>query len=175
VSAAAASSAGRKSSAAARQGPADPLAAVVFVLLALACVGALFLTQRLKHTATVVQEVRLAAAFAPTSAAGGPTEAISFRIAHDDDVTVAVIDGSGNRVATIIADHPLHRYRHLYLHWNGHTGTCPAPTAATCASAMTGPLAAPGSYRLRITLVGEHRTVDSPNAFRLLAAQGAGA
>ncbi len=175
MSAAAASSAGRGRSAADRSGPVDPLATVVFVLLALACVGALVITQRLKHTATVVQEVRLAAAFAPSAAAGGPSEAMSFRTANNDDVTVEVIDGSGDVVATVIADHPQRRYRHLYLYWNGHTGSCAAPAAATCASRMTGPLAAPGSYRIRITLVHERRTVDSPNAFRLLAPGGTGA
>ncbi len=170
MNAATASSAARE-----RSGPLDPLAAAVFLLLVLACIGALFVTQRLKHTATVVQEIRLAPAFAPTAAAGGPSEATSFRTANNDDVTVEVIDGSGNVVATVIADHPQRRYRHLYLYWDGHTGPCAAPAAATCPSTMTGPLAAPGSYRLRITLLHERRTVDSPNAFRLLSAARTGA
>ncbi len=158
-----------------RTGPADPLAGVVFALLAVACFGALFLTQRLKHTPTVVQEIRLAPAFAPAAAAGGPTEALSFQIAHDDHVTVTVINGSGDVVATLIAGHFQHRYRHLHLYWNGHVGPCPAPAGLTCASTMTGALAAPGSYRLRITLARQRRTVNSPNAFRLLAPGSDGA
>ncbi len=158
-----------------RAGPADPLAGVVFALLAVACLGALFLTQRLKHTPTAVQEIRLAPAFAPTAPAGGPAEALSFEIAHNDAVTVTVTNGSGNVVATLIADHYQHRYRHLHLYWNGHVGPCPAPSALTCASTMTGPLAVPGSYRLRITLAHQRRTVNSPNAFRLLAPGSNGA
>jgi hypothetical protein len=148
----------------------QPLAALVFGLLVVACFGAFFLTQHLKHTPTAVQEVRLGASFAPTATAGGPSEAVSFRIANNDAVTVTVVDASDNAVATLVADHPQHRYRHLYLHWNGHRGPCAAPTAATCASTESGPLVAPGSYRLRITLVHEGRSVYSPNSFRLLAA-----
>ena len=157
-----------------RAGRADPLAGVVFALLAAACFGALFLTQRLKHTPTAVQEIRLAPAFAPTAAAGGPTEALSFQIAHDDAVTVTVINGSGNVVATLIAGHYQHRYRHLHLYWNGHVGPCAAPAATACASTLTGALAAPGSYRLRIALAEQQRTVSSPNAFRLRGSGGSG-
>ena len=157
-----------------RAGPADPLAGVVFALLAAACFGALFLTQRLKHTPTVVREIRLAPAFAPTAAAGGPYEALSFEIAHNDAVTVTVINGSGDAVATLIAGHYQHRYRHLYLYWNGHVGRCAAPAGVACASTITGPLAAPGSYRLRITLAQQRRTINSPNAFRLRAPAGSG-
>ena len=141
----------------------------MFALLVLACFGAIFLTQRLKHTPTAVQEIRFDSSFAPTAAAGGPTQAISFRTAHNDEVVVRVTDGAGDVVATIVAGYPVHRYRHLHLYWNGHTGPCAAPASPACAGSMTGPLAAPGSYRLRITLVHERRTVDSASSFRLLA------
>ncbi len=148
----------------------DPLASVAFALLVVACFGAFFVTQRLKHTPTAVQEIRLTDSFAPTAAPGGPTETMSFHDANTDEVTVAVIDGAGNVVATVITDHPQLRYRRLRVFWNGHGGSCPSPTALSCASTESGPLVAPGSYRLRITLVHERRTIDSPNAFRLLAA-----
>ena len=152
-----------------RRAATDPLAGAVFALLVLACFGAFFLTQRLKHTPTAVQEIRLTASFAPTAAAGGPTETMSFHIARNDDVTVAVVDGADDAVATVTADHPQRRYRRLRVFWNGHHGPCPAPTSLSCASTESGPLVAPGVYRLRITLIHEDRTLYSPDSFRLLA------
>lgn len=175
MSEAAAPVGGRAASAPRGAAPVQPLAALVFALLVLACFGAFFLTQRLKHTPTVVQEIRLTTSFAPTAAAGGPTEMMSFHDANTDEVTVAVVNGAGDVVATVITDHPQRRYRRLRVFWNGHSGPCPAPTALTCAATESGPLVAPGSYRLKITLVHERRTIDSPNAFRLLAAGRAGA
>ena len=147
----------------------DPLAGAVLALLVLACFGAFFLTQRLKHTPTAVQEVRLAVAFAPTARPGGPTEMMSFHIANTDKVTVQILDASGNVTATVISDREQLRYRRLRVYWNGHTGPCAAPSALTCASSKSGPLAAPGVYRLRISLLYQHLSIPSPNSFRLRA------
>jgi hypothetical protein len=147
----------------------DPRAAAVFGLLVLACLGAFFLTQRLKHTPTAVGSIRLAVSFAPTPAPDGPSERMSFHIIKNDRVTVAVVDGTGAVAATVIFDHPLRRYKRLLMYWNGHRGPCPAPGALTCASTESGPLVAPGTYRLRITLLGQHRTLYSPQSFRLQA------
>lgn len=146
----------------------DPLAGVVFALLVLACIGAFFLTQRLKHTPTAVGSIRLTASFTPTAAAQGPSERISFHIIKTDRVTVSVVDSANDTVATIISAHPLRRYKRLLMYWNGHRGPCPAPSAESCASTESGPLAAPGFYRLRITLLDQHRTLYSPESFRLL-------
>jgi len=150
----------------------DPLAGVVFALLVLACFGAFFLTQHLKHTPTAVQSIRLGASFAPSAAAGGPTERMSFHIAKNDHVTVAVVDGADDVVATVIADHAQRRYRRLLVFWNGHRGPCAAPTSLACANTEAGPLAAPGVYRIRITLRDQNRTLYSPDSFRLLAPGG---
>jgi len=146
----------------------DPLAGVVFALLVLACIGAFFVTQRLKHIPTAVGSIRLTASFAPTAAAQGPSERISFHIIKDDRVTVAVVDSADDTVATLVSNHSQLRYRRLLVYWNGHRGPCTAPSALGCASTETGPLAAPGLYRLRITLSDQHRTLYSPESFRLL-------
>ena len=66
----------------ARRGPADPLAGVVFGCLVAACLGAFFLTQRLKHTPTAVQTFELTPLFSPHRGARLEQEAISFKLKH---------------------------------------------------------------------------------------------
>ncbi len=118
---------------AARAGPrraasADPLAQVVFALLVLACFAAFFVTQRLKHTPTVVQNVQADALLLADpgrprqrrrrspSSSPAPTR-----------VTVTIIDSAGDIVATLCA-----------------TTRCPATNSSRCAG--TGAAAAPHGY-----------------------------
>ena len=133
---------------------ADPLARIVFALLVLACFAAFLLTQRLKHTPTAVQNFELSTAFSPYPAGHTKLEAISFKLAQADEVTVTIIDSSGDTVATLVRDAPVPRYKQFSLRWNGRTGTAHRfGTLVTPAGALMlvpeneGPLAPPGEYR----------------------------
>jgi hypothetical protein len=153
----------------------DPLARGVFALLVLACFAAFFVTQRLKHTPTVVQRFELNPSFSPYRADRLKQEGISFKLARADAVTVAIIDSSGDVVATLVRDYPAPRYKQFSLRWNGRRGTARGERVTRTASGRAilvprtdGPLAPPGEYRVRVTLREQGRTVLSPRAFTLV-------
>lgn len=163
------SSAGRE--ARPREPGVERLAGVVFALVVLASFAAFAITQRLKHTPTAVQNFEMNTAFKPTrvpaaacrgrvpSAQVNATERIeylSFKLAQADRVTVAIVDSAGDEVATLVRGLPVERYKQVSLCWNGHRG----PTER-------GRLAAPGEYRLRVSLRAQHLTKYSPRSFAL--------
>jgi hypothetical protein len=151
------------------------LAGAVFAALVLASFAAFFLTQRLKHTPTAVQNFEMTPAFRPTRApaaacrgrvprrlvgASRQIEYLSFKAAQADDVTVEIVDAAGDDVATIARDYPVQRYKQLSLCWNGHRGP-----------AQRGGLAAAGDYRLRVSLRHQSRPVYSTRSFTLETAR----
>ena len=162
----------------ARRAPAqrtDPVAQVVFVLVVLACFAAFFLTQRLKHTPTVVQNVKMTSTFSPPGPPPEGQEAISFRLSQADDVTVTILDSAGATVATLVQDHPVARYKQFSLRWNGRRGyprgivTLKSPTGRPILLPVnTGPLAPAGEYRVRVVLRGQGRELLLPRSFRLV-------
>jgi len=135
----------------------SPLARLVFALLVLACFGAFFLTQRLKHIPTVVQHFEFSSRFAPQGQ--HKIERISFRIRSADLVDVSVVDAAGRPVIALASGLALPSYQQRRFAWGGLTtsGT-PAP---------------PGVYRVQVRLRGQGRTVLSPRSFRLVAPAGA--
>jgi hypothetical protein len=153
------------------------LAGAVFAALVVACFAAFAITQHLKHTPSAVQRFLGDPWFEPAAAGGvsGPhsVEDLSFRIAKSDDVTVEVIDSSGNVVATLLHDRPLARYTQLSFQWDGRRGptTPPPPASGTPHDRLMpvdrGPLAAHGEYRVRVHLLHQNRTVPSPRSFEL--------
>jgi hypothetical protein len=152
----------------------DRAPGVIFALLVSACFVAFFLTQRLKHTPTLVQRFQLTPSLSPSGAPEERLEAISFKISHADEVTVTIVDSSGGDIATLVRDRPLVRYKQFSLRWNGHRGVAhgytyihtpggryvPVPTTR-------GPLAAAGEYRVRVSLREQNRTLLSPRTFTL--------
>ena len=149
---------------------------IVFALLVVACFVAFFLTQRLKHTPTVVQAFKLTPRFAPATSGEGKLEKISFRLAHSDRVTVAIVDSSGSDVATLLRDLPVVRYKQLSLRWTGREGSArgyalvPGPNGRHALEPrIRGRLAPAGEYRVRVSLRKQHRTVLSPRTFALVA------
>jgi hypothetical protein len=159
-------------------GPAaEPLARFLFAVLVVACFAAFFLTQRLKHTPTVVQRFERTPTFVPTSADPEKRqERISFKVSHADTVTVTVIDAKGNAVATLVRNQPVARYKQFSLRWNGRTGPARRHEELTSGSGHrtlvpqnTGRLAPPGEYRVRVTLRRQGGEVLSPWSFTLLA------
>jgi len=153
----------------------EPLAAIVFALLVVACFAAFFVTQRLKHTPTAVQRFELTPNFTPGSSGPDAQEAISFKLAHADEVTVAIIDGKGDVVATLVRDFPVAGYKQFSLRWNGRMGTArgyrvtyTAHGHPVLSPTTLGPAAAAGEYRVEVTLRRQKRTVRSPSSFTLI-------
>jgi hypothetical protein len=148
----------------------------VFALLVVACFGAFFVTQRLKHTPTLVQRFELTPFFAPAPHGGHvKLEAISFKLSHSDEVTVTIVDSTGNDVATLLRDHALARYKQFSLRWNGRRGSASrfAFVSTESGRAVLLPLtrgapAPAGVYRVRVSLRNEHRSVQSPRTFTLV-------
>ena len=140
-----------------------------------ACLGAFFLTQRLKHTPTAVQTFELTPVFSPYPGSRSEQEAISFKLKQADSVTVTVIDSEGDVVATLVRDRPLPRYKQFSLRWNGRRGTARRYTHIVTPAGHsilvpvnTGALAPPGEYRVRVTLRKRSQPVLSPRSFQLV-------
>lgn len=151
------------------------LPGAVFAVLVVACFVAFFVTQRLKHTPTLVQRFELTPFFSPTPRGHIKLEAISFKLSHADRVTVTILDSTGTDVATLVRERPLERYKQFSLRWNGRRGLPAgfglAPTSAGRAVLLPlnrGALAAAGEYRVRVSLRDEHRSVLSPRSFTLV-------
>ena len=151
------------------------LAQIVFAALVLACLGAFVLTQRLKHTPTVVQSFKLTPIFSPNPTGHIKEERISFKLASADEVTVTILDGEGDQVATLVRDQPVARYKQFSLRWNGRYGTASAHKTFPGANGTpiviptnTGKPAPAGEYRVRVTLRKQHRSVFSPGDFTLV-------
>jgi hypothetical protein len=153
----------------------DPLARIVFALLVAACFAAFLITQRLKHTPTAVQEFKLTPFFSPYPTGHVKQAAISFKLAHAEDVTVTIIDADGNTVATLIRRHPVARYKPFSLRWNGRRGTAGHLATTTTPHGLVillpengGAIAPAGEYRVRLALQ-HHGPVLSPNSLTLVA------
>jgi len=158
----------------AREGGPGKLAAAVFAVLVLACLLAFFLTQRLKHRPTSVQQFKLTPNFAPTPAGRHKQEQISFKLAHAERATVAIIDARGNVVATLLRGYPVPRYKQLSLRWNGRRGTARSYRSVTAPDGHTylvpanrGRRAPAGEYRVRLRLSRQREPVLSPRSFTL--------
>ncbi|TMK25657.1 MAG: hypothetical protein E6G62_04625 [Actinobacteria bacterium] len=154
---------------------ADPLARGVFALLVTACFAAFFVTQRLKHTPTVIQRFELTPRFSPSHKGHIKQEGISFKLARADAVAVMIIDTGGNVVATLVRDRPVARYKQFSLRWNGRRGTAHRFRALTTEAGRSillpvtvGRLAPPGEYRVRVVLHAQRRTVNLPRTFTLV-------
>ena len=151
------------------------LAAVVFALLVVGCFAALLVTQRLKHTPTLVQEFKLTNVIAPASSGESKEEHIAFKLAKADEVTVSIESSSGEEVATLVRDRSVGRYKTLSLRWNGHEGTADGYGVLRRADGYTtllprnrGPVAPAGEYSVRVSLREADRSVPSTRTFKLV-------
>ena len=107
------------------------MASAIFAALVAACFAAFFVTQRLKHTPTLVQRFELTPSFSPTHRGQLKLEAISFKLSHAERATVTIVDSAGNDVATLVRDRPLERYKQFSLRWTGRLGVAHSYTLTT--------------------------------------------
>jgi hypothetical protein len=153
----------------------DRPARLVFALLVFACLVAFFLTQHLKHTPTAVQQFKLTPRFSPTASGHIKEERISFKLARADEVTVTIVDSSGRDVARLLHDFPAQRYKQLSLRWTGRRGTARGYALVAGPDGrpairprLAGPPAPAGTYRVRVTLRNQRRTLLAPRSFTLV-------
>ncbi len=148
----------------------DPLARIVFAVVVLACFAAFLITQRLKHTPTVVQEFKLTPYFSPYPSGHEKLAAISFKLAHAEQATVTIINAAGNTVATLVHDYPVARYHTFSLRWNGRRGSARrllrtlSPTGLEIYTPSNrGAIAPAGEYRVRVSLPHRHAILSPAN------------
>jgi hypothetical protein len=129
------------------------LAAVAFGVLVIATFGAFFVAQRLKNAPSVVQQFTLTPLFSPNRDGRKDRAYVNFKLKGTDDVTVSVINHEGDEVRVLADDRRLAAYTPTRFMWNGRTDA--------------GALAPDGSYRIRITLRREGRSITLQRIVRL--------
>ena len=127
-----------------------PVALVAALLVATAL--AFVYTEKLKLTLSPILGTKVDKVLSPVCDCETDTAAISFRLRNRDRITVDVIDKNGDTVRTLVRNDPTPRGR-TTLHWDGR--------------AQNGEVVPEGSYKPRVHLVGQHRTIVLPNPMRV--------
>ena len=128
---------------------------IVLAALAIATLGAGFVVQRVKDAPGVLRGVRVTPVFSPNGDGYRDVARIRFRLGRPDVVSVTIVDARGAAVRHLVTDRHVPADRRVRLRWNGRTDA--------------GTRAAPGTYRVRVTLRRRGRTVDLRRATRLSA------
>jgi flagellar hook assembly protein FlgD len=129
------------------------LAMGVFGVLVVATFGAFFLAQRLKNSPPVVGEIHVFPFFSPNGDGRFDKARLTFKPKETDDITVAVLDSSGDEVRQLLSSRHVHAGELVRLLWDGLTDD--------------GRRAADGRYRYRITLRHQGRSVKLASSVRL--------
>ena len=147
----------------------------MFALLILACFLAFFLTQRLKHTPTVVKDIKLTTFFSPFPSGHVKEESISFKLDRAERVTVEIDDSNEQVVATLLLAYPVARYKQFSLRWNGRRGVSRSYAVTHTSHGHrillprnSGAIAPAGQYRVRLLLTRQNRKVSSTRDFTLV-------
>ena len=126
--------------------------AVIVVALLIATAVAFFAAEHLKLERSPIQRPRVTTDFSP--ACDCPTNAatIAFRLRRRERVTIDVVGGNGKAATRLVAAQDLARGPHSFV-WDGRDdGGLPVRD---------------GTYRVRITLAREGRTITIPNTITL--------
>jgi hypothetical protein len=104
----------------------ETLTRAVFALLVVATFAAFFVTQRLKHSPTLVQAASAVPYIYPAN--GHRKALISFKIKQTDEVTLTVVGPDGDDVDTLASDVHMQAYVQESFRWRGITSSGrPAP------------------------------------------------
>jgi hypothetical protein len=125
----------------------------VFAVLVLATLGAFVVTQKLKSAPPLVVRPHISSVFSPAPQARVRQARISFFIVHADDVTISIVDDDGQIVRTLLDGAHVPARVRIARWWNGRT--------------FSGALAPDGSYRVRVALIHQGRTIDLPQRIAL--------
>ena len=124
------------------------LAQAAFALLVCATFGAFFVAQRLKNTPPAVQQVGVTPLFSPNRDGRKERVDVGFSLEGSDRVTVTVVDADGDAVRELVDSRELAGGERLNARWDGR--------------ADDGAMAPDGTYRVRVALRGEGRSVVLP-------------
>jgi len=124
-----------------------------FGLLVAATIAAFFVSQKLKGTPPAVQSVIRTDEFSPGPNGLRDEAVFSFRLKRDDTVTVTVVDAQGTPIQKIAENLPVKAYKRVRLTWNGMRDN--------------GKTAPDGTYRYRVGLAKQGRSVTVPVAVKL--------
>jgi hypothetical protein len=129
------------------------LARIAFGLLVLATLGAFVVTQKLKSSPPLVVRPHIYSVFSPSPDARVRRARISFWIVNGDEVSVSIVDGEGQIVRRLADGRHLPARKRIVLSWNGRTDA--------------GAVAPDGSYRVRVALIHQGRTIDLEQPIQL--------
>ena len=126
-------------------------AALVAALL-VATSAAFVVTEKLKLTRNPIVGPRVDKIFSPVCDCRTDSATISFRLRRPDRVSLEIVDSDGDVVRELARDRPQGRMPTSYV-WDGRDGT--------------GQVVDEGSYRPRVHLDEERRTIVMPNRIRV--------
>jgi flagellar hook assembly protein FlgD len=129
------------------------LGAGVFAVLVLATFGAFFVAQRLKNAPPVLSRLTVFPYFSPNGDGRYDVARVSFKVKKTDDVSVSVLNGSGDEVRELMGSRRVLSSDLVRLKWDGRKDD--------------GARAPDGRYRYRITLQHEGRSVVPATSVRL--------
>jgi hypothetical protein len=129
------------------------LARIAFGLLVLATLAAFVVTQKLKSSPPLVVRPHIFSVFSPTPDARVSRARISFWIVNGDDVSVSIVDDEGQIVRRLVDGRYLRERKRLVLFWNGRGDD--------------GLVVPDGSYRVRVALIHQGRTIDLAQSIRV--------
>ena len=129
------------------------LARIAFGLLVLATLGAFVVTQKLKSSPPLVVRPHIFSVFSPSPDARVQRARISFWIVNGDDVSVSIVDDEGRIVSRLVDGRYLPKRKRIVLFWNGRD--------------QSGAVVPDGSYRVRVALIHQGRTIDLPQSIRV--------
>ena len=121
--------------------------------LVLATFGAFFVAQRLKQSPRVARALTITTAFSPNGNGVLDRARIRFELNRSDDVTISLVDADGETVRRLVDNQRVSAGRPVEFFWDGRTGE--------------GAVAPDGTYRVRVTLRREGRSVFFAKAIRL--------
>jgi len=124
----------------------------VVVLALLGCTAAAFaVTENLKLERSPVFDTAVDKVVAPDST-GHATAGIGFALRKPDRITVEIVNGSGDVVRALVRNRPSRRGKQQFA-WDGRSDAHE--------------VVPDGSYRPRVHLAREHRTILMPNPIRM--------
>jgi hypothetical protein len=130
-------------------------AQIVFGVLAVATLCAIVVAQRAKDAPALVRRVTVTPLVTPNGDGYRDVAKIRFTLGRPDTVDVAVVDDRGATVRRLVAARPVRAGRQMRLKWDARTDR--------------GAPAAPGAYRVRVTLRRRGRSLRLQRPIRLSA------
>lgn len=125
---------------------------VLVVALLAASVAAFARTALLKLEPIPITGPKVTKEFSPVCDCSNSRAEVSFRLRRTDRVTVSIVDGDGDKVATVVSDRRYPAGR-VALSWDGHTDA--------------GRVVPEGVYRPKVVLDRRGRTIVLPNEIRV--------